>query len=297
MVNFLKPPIEIIALDQGSSFKVLHHKVMSDSFLWNYHCHPEFELVYVRDGIGRRHVGNHLSYYQDGDLVLIGSYLPHSGFGYGAEGLHEEVVVQFILGSILEESIHLPEMSTIRDLFKRAQFGLCFYGQVKHEVGELMLQVKEAPPSIRFLKMIEVFIKLSETDSYVMLNNSTNIFGVSDRDQSRLKKIYVHLEKKYSENIDINEVADLVHLSVPAFCNYFKKLVNKTYTDFVNEFRINKACQMLVSDKSILDIGFDCGFASQSYFSKVFKKVKGLTPMEFRNGLMSKTKYPANSTP
>lgn len=279
-----KTPLEIIQLDEGSSFKLLHHKVTADNFLWDYHCHPELELVYVCDGVGRRHVGNHLSYYQDGDLVLIGPELPHSGFGYGSEGVHEEIVVQF--KSETFSCVAIPEIRFIETLFDHAQYGMCFYGHTKKKVGEKIRALPGLGSFDRFLVMMEVLKTLAASKEYIVLNESVSTYGFTNKDQSRLKKVYEHLEQNYHQSIDIGKVAEMVNLSVPAFCNYFKRMVSMTYTDFVNDYRIKKACQMLVTNKSILDVSFECGFSSQSYFSKVFRKVKGKTPMEFRNELI-----------
>ena len=91
----MKTEFEKIIPDNGSSFTLLHVNVPVNSVPWHYHYHPEIELVCVLKGSGKRHVGNHLSYFDSGDLVLIGPNLPHSGFGNGALGLHEEIVVQF----------------------------------------------------------------------------------------------------------------------------------------------------------------------------------------------------------
>lgn len=281
-----KTPVEIIQLDEGSSFKLLHHKVRADNFLWNYHCHPEWELVYVCEGTGRRHVGNHLSYYQDGDLVLIGPELPHSGFGYGSEGVHEEIVVQFKSDTFGRDTSGIPEIRFIETLWENARYGMCFYGQTKKEVGEKIRALPGLSSFERFLVMMGVLKELAASKEYIVLNGSVNTYGFTNRDQDRLRKIYEHLEQNYHQGVDIEKVAALVNLSVPAFCNYFKRMVSMTYTDFVNDYRIRKACQMLVTPKSMLDISFECGFSSQSYFSKVFKKVKGKTPMEFRNELI-----------
>lgn len=279
-------PLEVIRLDEGSSFKLLHHRVRADFFRWDYHCHPELELVYVCNGTGRRHVGNHVSYYQDGDLVLIGSQLPHSGFGYGSEGVHEEIVVQFKQETFERET--LPEIRFIETLFEQARMGMCFYGDTKKEMGKKIRELPGLGSFERFLVMMEVLKELASSREYIVLNESTRTFGFTPKDQSRLKKVYDYLEQKYHHAVNMEEVAGLVNLSVPAFCNYFKKTVGMTYTDFVNDYRIRKACQMLLTHKSMLDVGFECGFSSQSYFSKVFKKIKGKTPMEFRNELIMK---------
>jgi len=90
----MKIDLEIILPDEGSSFRLLHTKTTAEKFPWQYHYHPEYEIVCVLNGDGTRHVGNHFSTYENGDLVLMGPNLPHSGFGLNAHGMHEEIVVQ-----------------------------------------------------------------------------------------------------------------------------------------------------------------------------------------------------------
>ena len=73
-------------------------------------------------------------------------------------------------------------------------------------------------------------------------------------------------------------MADLVYLTESNFCKFFKKATGKTYSDYLNELRINEACRLLVqSDKSIIQISFDCGFETLSYFNRVFLNKKGVT--------------------
>ncbi|MFN3848289.1 MAG: AraC family transcriptional regulator [Spirosomataceae bacterium] len=278
----MKTPFEKIQPDEGSSFRLLHHRVTSDTFLWNYHYHPEFELVYVLDGTGRRHVGNHLSYYQDGDLVLIGSNLPHSGFGFGALGIHEEIVVQFKDDLLGENFLTKPEMKLLKALFERSQHGLCFSGETKNRIGQKLKKLLSLQPFARLMLLMDIFGELADSDEYILLNDSKHTYDFNLKDQTRLKKIYEYVKHNYQKPIDIQEIASISNLTVPAFCNYFKKVINLTFTDFVNEYRINQACRMLLTDQSITDICYECGFANQSYFSKVFKQIKGKTPMEFR---------------
>ena len=142
-----------------------------------------------------------------------------------------------------------------------------------------MLSLK---PLQRLLLLIEIFEELANSSEYTLLNSSTYKYDFNIKDQSRLKKIYEYVEKNYQKPIDIQEVASLVYLTVPAFCNYFKKIINLTFTDFINEYRINEACKLLMTEKSVVDVCYECGFHSHSYFNKVFKKLKGKTPMEYR---------------
>ena len=278
----MKTEFEIIQPDAGSSFRLLHHKVSADTFKWHYHYHPEYEIVCVFEGSGRRHVGNHLSNYNDGDLVLIGSNLPHGGFGYGAVGTHEEIVLQFTGDFLGCNFLEKPEMENIKMLFERAKQGISFNGKTKEILSGKFKQLLHLTHFERLIELLNILQDLSKSEEYFFLNSSDMRYNFSQKDQERLLKIYSFVEKNHSQEIDIQKVAEICNLTLPAFCNYFKKNLNQTFTDFTNEYRINQACKMLLEGLEIVDICYRCGFNNVSYFGRVFKQIKGTNPSEFR---------------
>ncbi len=78
-------------------------------------------------------------------------------------------------------------------------------------------------------------------------------------------------------------VAKIANLTKESFCRYFKSQTGRTYMDFLTEFRINRACQMIKdNDKSVKEVGYACGFDSLSNFYYQFKKITKLSPLEFK---------------
>ncbi len=278
----MKTEFEIIQPDFGSSFRLLHHQVTADTFKWHYHYHPEYEIVCVFEGAGRRHVGNHLSNYNDGDLVLIGSNLPHSGFGYGSVGTHEEVVIQFTEDFLGDGFLLRPEMGAIKKLFEVSKRGICFDKKVQAQVVVKLKNLLQITPFERLIELLNILHFLANSTEYQLLNAADIRYNFSLKDQERLRKVYVFVEENFSKDIDIQHVASICNLTVPAFCNYFKKNLNQTFTDFVNEYRINQACKMLLEGQEIVDICFRSGFNNISYFGRVFRQIKNASPSEFR---------------
>ncbi len=278
----MKTEFEIIQPDFGSSFRLLHHQVTAETFKWHYHYHPEYEIVLVFEGSGRRHVGNHLSNYSDGDFVLIGSNLPHGGFGYGSVGTHEEIVIQFTEDFLGANFLSRPEMGAIRTLLDLSKQGICFHKNVKDKMAERFENLRQIPPFERLVELLNILHFLANSTDYELLNMVNVRYNFSLKDQERLQRVYIFVEENFSKIIDIQEVANISNLTVPAFCNYFKKNLNQTFTDFTNEYRINQACKMLMEGEEIVDICFKSGFNNISYFGRVFKQIKGLSPSEFR---------------
>lgn len=279
----MKIEYEIVKNDPGSSIRVLHHKMVKRTdFIWQYHYHPEYEIVFVPHGNGTRHVGNHLSNYKNGDLVIIGSNLPHSGFGLNSSGLHEEIVLQ-VQKEVLP--IHLIEAAPLTQLLDKAQYGLSFFGNTKKLVGEKIIQIPTQPPFQRFLSMLDVLNMLATSEEYHELNSSIVSPALLLKHKSRLQKIFTYVENVYYNEINIKDVARITGLSVPSFCNFFKKATNITFSEFVNQYRIQRACLLLHEDKSIAEVCFECGFNNVTYFNKVFKQIMNKTPRQFKKSV------------
>jgi AraC-like DNA-binding protein len=285
-------PLEIIIPDNDSSFRVLHHKVKPEIFTWNFHYHPEVEIVFVFDGIGRRHVGNHLSYYENGDLVIIGSNLPHSGFGYGALGIHEEVVIQFN-----EDCINaLPELNKVKQLLEKSKVGISFNEETRTLIKPYMLSIISQSGVERYFTLLKILLILANSNTFEILNREFFDQKNFAKSQKRIKDLLGYIDKNYMNEMSTNHAAELCNMTKPAFCNYFKKKFDKSFTDFLNEYRVNQACLMLNADKNISEIAYKCGFNSLSYFSRTFKKIKNVGPRQFCEKNYLQTEFPLNKS-
>jgi len=276
----MKVEYEKISPDTGSSFRLIHWKSENDRYFWHYH--PEYEIVFVRKGSGKLHIGEHLKNYEEGELVFIGPDLPHTGFGYGVIGEHEEIVVQLREDFLGEEFMQKPELQHIRKLFERAKQGLSFHGKSRKIVATKLQKMLTFSHFERLVELLNIFDLLAKTTEFSVLNAADKRFDFNHKDEDRINKVYEYVEQNYQKNIDIQAVADLANLTVPSFCRYFKKISHITYTDFVNEYRINQACRLLFENKPIADICFEVGFNNISHFNKTFKQLKGVSPREYK---------------
>ena len=98
----------------------------------------------------------------------------------------------------------------------------------------------------------------------------------------RISSIFAYIDKNYQDKIQLQEMADLSHMTKEAFCRYFKKMEKYTFTEFLNRYRISQSKRVLMSGKSVSDACYGSGFESLSYFNRIFKKVTNENPREFR---------------
>jgi hypothetical protein len=164
----MKPSFEKLFPPEGSSIRCFNRAEMEKPVNWHYH--PEVELTLVEKGTGTRFVGDNIDNYRDGDLVLLGSNLPHHWSSDEFRGQkydrHPAVVVQFhreLFGPMLRT----PELVEIRELLSRAERGLHVRGRSREIVATTMLQMLHLAPFDRLLRLMRCLQILATTDDLV----------------------------------------------------------------------------------------------------------------------------------
>ena len=253
---------------------------MRNTFLWHYH--PEFELVYVEADAGIRHVGSHISGYTQSDLVFIGSNLPHLNFDYRLRSDYHQVVIQ-LRENFLGEAIRVsPELAAINQLFKKSASGIAFFGQTKQEAARRLKLLNELTSFDQLIELLDIFQFLAQSSEFEILNDADISLQFFLKDKIRMGAIYEYIDANYNLKPDVNTVAQKVNLTTPAFCRYFKRQTNMTFTDFVNQYRIDLAKNLLMQDKNITEVCYAVGFESMSYFNRLFNKIVGKNPSTFK---------------
>ena len=283
-MNKRKPALEKVRLDFGNSIIVKQSTDKRQRKLASWHVHPEIELVYVNKGKGKTHIGNHLSYFNNSQLILIGSNLPHNGFTDRLTAKGKETLIQFKPDFLGEVFLNIPEMIHLNSLFERAKKGIRYKPETKKIVGPKIEKLPKYNGLKRVTKLLEILELLALSTDYILLNENGYLFETQPQDSNKIDKIFKYVNKNYQDHITLDQIADHVNLTVPAFCRYFKKVTGKTFTQFVNECRIFYATKLLTeSQSSITDICFECGFNNFSHFNKVFNEVIGKSASKYRN--------------
>jgi AraC-like DNA-binding protein len=251
-----------------------------------YHFHPEHELTLIVKGKGNRYVGNHMDVYSSGDLVLIGSNLPHC---WKIENNQEEesdvasVVIQFNNDFLGADFLAKPELSQILHLLERSKHGIQFLNNTADEItNRLILLAKEQNTFKRLIEFLEILYTLAISKEYVLLDKQDTKAQPSGKTE-RINAVLGYIIDNYKNEISLDQAAALINMTPNAFCKYYKKTTKKTFIETVTDYRINYAIQQLVnSDKSISDICFENGFGDLSHFYKLFKRKMKLSPLKYR---------------
>ena len=254
-----------------------------------FHFHKEYEILYNIENSGTRFVGDSIRRFGNGDLVLVGPHIPHywhsdDRYFEGIEELTAKVVlIQFDEEFLGEKFISLPEMKNLRDLFLRAAQGIRFTGADAARIGSIIVRISEEEGWKKLLSMIEMLCLMNQAKDFELLSTRAYTEAFKFANQEKISDLFNFMISNYHRDLKLEEIADRANMNVSAFCRYFKKSTSKTFSHALNEIRIGFACKKMVNtDKSISEIAFNSGFNNISYFNRVFKIIKKVTPHQYR---------------
>jgi transcriptional regulator GlxA family with amidase domain len=140
----------------------------------------------------------------------------------------------------------------------------------------------------RLLTMISILNTLETNNEYTILNADGFSLELQVQDNDRINVVFNYVKDNFQEPIQLDEVSEMVSMTSPSFCRYFKKITKKTFTTFVNEYRLVHASKLLAENtKSITEICYESGFNNFSHFNKSFRSFTGKSASQYRHELKS----------
>ena len=257
-------------------------------FTYPWHFHSEYEIVYVVKSSGKRFVADSVEAFGEGDLVLLGSNLPHFYKNVITDDSDKEnrvnaIVVQFHKDFFREEINSYPEFHAISELLKRASRGISFSKTQGEKIGKMLKRLLKLNGLERMLYFIKIMDAMARNEHYRLLASSGYQISGHKELNSRLDKIMHYINSNYQRKLSQEEIASSIGMTPAAFCRYFKEKTGKGFIFFVNEMRIGYACKLLIENHlSISQICYECGFNNLSNFNRAFKRLTGYTPGEYQ---------------
>lgn len=280
----MKLLIEKLPLSENTSFVARTYRTPHFEVPW--HQHIECELILFTEGKGTAFVGNYIGEFEPGDVYFLGADLPHT-FQPVKGVATSAVVVQFREDFWGKDFLLLPENNSIRKLFEKATRGLKLYGNCKQQLNALIKQLETAEGFQRIICLCNCLYSIASSREYNLVSTQ-EIRQLNAKHKERIDAVFQYTIDNFQELIQLPKVAQTAGLSVPAFCNYFKKSTKKTYIDFLNEIRIGHACKLLNdTQKTVMNICYESGFNTLANFNKQFLKQKRTTPSGYRKALLA----------
>jgi AraC-like DNA-binding protein len=259
-----------------------------------WHAHSEYQLFVVLEGSGTRFIGDNIKAFRPGELTFTGPHLPHlwrsdEAYFEKSSNLNISGIViyfneQFLGDHIMEKE----EMAVLKKLFSRSMRGLEFYGARKQQVINMMQELVNMKGVQSVLQLLSILDILSGTKEYHSISGVSYENTFDEHETHRINTVYEYVLKNFRQDIALQDLADLLHMTPTSFSRYFTMKNNKPFSKFVAEIRIKHACKLLIeTDDSISSICYECGFNTLSNFNKQFKEIMMKRPNQYKKEFLS----------
>jgi len=286
MKNSIKLMHEQLELADGSPIKIKWCDY--DYFKYPWHFHNEYEIVYILKSTGTRFVGNSIEPFSDGDLVLLGSNLPHmyrndEAYHRGDPNLRVyAITVQFSKNFFFHAFQHYPEFRNIKRFLESSKYGIYFEKSANRHIRKRISGLLKLSGFKRLIECLEVLSLMSRSSHIRILSDEDPDLNQMDYGDERITKILGRINRDYYKQINLKEVAEYSNMNEAAFCRYFRQKTGKSMMQYINELRIGLACKLLLNgEMSVLQICYECGYNNLSNFNRHFKKITRRTPTEY----------------
>ena len=282
----MRPLFEKVTVPEGASWALLDRKLV-DGIPFQWHYHPEFELTLTLNSRGQRYIGDAVSAYDDGDLVLLGPNLPHtwcSAEKIEARDPHHAIVMWFTEAWRTSLTTTLGEMRIVEPLLARAGRGIVFSRAAAERARPIVEGIPPDAPADRLLRLMQVLALLaSDGGAAPIASPAANRHRVDTPDRARIERVLDHIHAHYRERIEVAALADVAALSASGFHRLFRRHTRLTLTEYAAQLRIGQACALLInSERPIAHIADDVGYANLANFNRQFRALKKMTPRDFR---------------
>lgn len=274
--------------DASFSFRVDHLPCINN----RWHYHQEFELIYFKKGSGTQYIGDSITEFSDGDILLIGPHLEHywrfkeKYFLTDNSKPVEVYVIHFERNFCGNTFFNLPECHEVFKLLESSKQGVKV-GASAGQVAECLIQMTNA----RSYERLALLIKALGLIAYDQTTKSlvTSGFGQATvYDDKRIDLIVDYISKNLQKSISLNDLSEVAAMNPTSLCRYFKARMNDNLSSFIWKMRIGYACKLIhKEDMSMKQIAHEAGFRNLTSFHKAFKKIKGTTPLIFQQKITS----------
>jgi AraC-like DNA-binding protein len=258
-------------------------------FYEHLHRHNETQITWVKKGEGTLIAGNNMRAFHEGDIFILGANQPHlfkSDPAYfkkdNAMSIHS-LNIFFDPKGFLSTLLSFPEMAAIKKFIDTSIYGMQACAQHQKLLTDYIFKIAKQTQGYRLSAFIELLQTMASLKDWEYLSKESFKYTITDYEGLRMNDIYQYTMANYNENIMLEEIAAVIYLTPQSFCRYFKKHTLKTYTEFLNEVRINEACKKFMTNdfSSISAVAYQSGFNNVVTFNRVFRSIMKKSPGQF----------------
>lgn len=289
----MRPQLLKVIKGPGHSFSVRRDLVPHINNRW--HFHAEVELIHFKKGEGTQFIGDSIKRFKSGDVVIVGSNLPHYWrfddiyFEENALANADVRVAHFTENFWGQSFLDLPENNNLKTVLEKAKRGLQIRGKSRQIVAQLLEQLVSCNGSKRIILLMDALSSIFDCKQLSSLSSIGFKPHFVEAENDRINAIYEYSIKNFKNKIHLEKIAEVANISPNSFCRYFKSRTRKTYSQFLIELRVGHACKLLIEDNQCIKrLCYESGFHNFTSFYKYFKMITGKSPHNYQKEFTAK---------
>ena len=271
-------------------FLVSHHNLSeydSNSFMW--HCHPEIEITYIKKGAMHYRINNRSFHLKEGEIIFCNSNALHSGemidqkdCSYIPVTFDPKLIYGFFRSTICTKYVD-PIIQNLSICAMHIDYSREWHKDFREQMLKVISLDKDRPDFYELDISIRMQIMWRLLAEHLPHQPVTTASALTEYE--RIRKILSYIEQNYMNRITLTDISESLHLCESECTRLFKRHMNTTLFAFLQEYRIERSLEYLNTKESISAIAEKTGFSDSNYYSKVFSKIKGCSPREYRKAL------------
>ncbi|PTN08499.1 AraC family transcriptional regulator [Mangrovibacterium marinum] len=265
------------------SFIYDHVHIRADEQI-TFHQSIDWELSYIIKGSGTRLIGEQMTTFKSGEIILIPPHLPHgwyfNNYDQDDQGKIENITILFPEALLNRLGGQFPEAARDVLQIKKNHDAICFEGETRNQLQHILVAMQQKTD----LEQLSYFLKIVDL---IASSKQSAVVGSAvrqNKSEAKIREVYRFMITNYQRTISLNEVAQHIGMNRSSFCSFYKREKGKSFFAGLNEYRIDCSCMMLrETSMPIADICYTTGFNDVPHFNRTFKRLKGQTPNAYRH--------------
>jgi AraC-like DNA-binding protein len=258
-------------------------------FTSGFHFHDLYELIFINKSYGKLYTDKEIFDFKEGDIFLLGPGYGHCFYNdksFVEKGEEAHATTIFFKRDFLGKGLFdYSSFVEVNELLDKAHFGLKITDS-NSRLKELFLTITKRKGLKQLILLLEIFDLLSGFDNNKLkiLSRNESMIDPYHSDSMKLQPVLEYVLENFKSNITNEKAANLAHMNEAAFCRYFKKRMELTFSQYVNNVRMDHAKELLLySDQDVSQICYECGYNNISYFNRKFRETTKKSPKQFRD--------------
>lgn len=254
-------------------------------FAPDFHFHDECQLVLIAAGRGRRVIGDSIDRFEPGELTFVGPNVPHVWHSEPeADGAMAASIVLYLHPQrVLDHLGALVDTEPLAAFFQASVRNLVIEGAKRARIAAILARMRAETDLQQLASSLQICQELLDGQERRWLCTASSVNVYTGKRQERVRRLMRFIREHFTEQIGLAEAAAAAGMQVHAFCRFFKELTQRTFSEFLNEVRIEHACRLLQqTDSPVTEVAYACGFSNLAYFNRCFKRLQGVPPTHYR---------------